>query len=72
MKLKIEFDQKKLFGIIAMFYVFMIFSLPDGIRNQFAIYKMSTKRLPLVNTFNYYFTVLEIPIPISFIFLKKE
>ncbi|SFC87266.1 O-Antigen ligase [Butyrivibrio sp. YAB3001] len=47
---------------IFLLYVFLVLSLPDGIKNMTCLYKMSTRGLPILYTYNYYFSFLEIPI----------
>ena len=45
-----------------MLYAFLILSLPGGIRRATSLYEMSTIGLPIVYTYSYYFSALEIPI----------
>ncbi len=57
-----KISKKKLIQYCFLLYVFLVLSLPDGIKNMTCLYKMSTRDLPLVFTYNYYFSILELPI----------
>lgn len=52
----------KLYKYIFLLYIFLVLSLPDGIKNMTSLYKMSTYGLPIMYTYNYYFSFLELPI----------
>lgn len=52
-----------------LLYVFLVLSLPDGIKNMTALYKMTTRGINVTYTYNYYFSILELPI--IFIALAK-
>lgn len=56
---------------IFLLYIFLVLSLPDGIKNMTCLYKMSTKGLPIVYTYNYYFSILEIPIIIVGLYVYR-
>lgn len=59
--------------IALLLYLFLVQSLPDGIKNMTSLYKMTTADLPVMFTYNYYFSFLEIPIIIiGFILYKKS
>ncbi len=52
----------KLGKYIFLLYIFLVLSLPDGIKNMTCLYQMTTRGLPILYTYNYYFSILEIPI----------
>ena len=54
--------KRKLGYICILLYVFLVLSLPDGITNMTALYKMSTRGINVTYTYNYYFSFLELPI----------
>nr|WP_303242604.1 O-antigen ligase family protein [uncultured Blautia sp.] len=54
--------KRKLGYICILLYVFLVLSLPDGIKNMTALYKMSTRGINITYTYNYYFSFLELPI----------
>ena len=54
--------KRKLGYICILLYVFLVLSLPDGIKNMTALYKMSTREINVTYTYNYYFSFLELPI----------
>lgn len=54
--------KRKLRYILILLYVFLVLSLPDGIKNMTALYKMSTSEINVTYTYNYYFSFLELPI----------
>lgn len=55
-------EKKKIRYILILLYIFLVLSLPDGIKNITALYKMSTRDINVVYTYNYYFSFLELPI----------
>lgn len=62
----------KLGKYIFLLYIFLVLSLPDGIKNMTSLYKMTTQGLPIIYTYNYYFSFLEIPIIIAGIYLYRR
>jgi len=52
----------KFWKYIFLLYIFLVLSLPDGIKNITCLYQMTTRGLPVLYTYNYYFSMLEIPI----------
>ena len=66
-------DKRIKVATIALFlYIFLVQSLPDGIKNMTCLYKMTTVDLPIMFTYNYYFSFLEIPIIIIGLYLYKK
>lgn len=61
----------KLFKYIFLLYIFLVLSLPDGIKNMTCLYKMTTHGLPIVFSYNYYFSFLEIPIILVGLYVYK-
>lgn len=55
-------EKRKLGYICILLYVFLALSLPDGMKNMTALYKMSTRGINVTYTYNYYFSFLELPI----------
>ncbi len=55
-----------------LLYVFLVLSLPDGIKSMTCLYKMNTYGLPIIYTYNYYFSFLEIPIIIVGLYSYKR
>ena len=67
----VEVRTDKLVKYIFLLYIFFVLSLPDGIKNMTCLYKMSTKGLPIVYTYNYYFSFLELPIVIVGLYVYR-
>ena len=67
--MKLVIEKRKLGYICVLLYVFLVLSLPDGIKNMTALYKMTTRGINVTYTYNYYFSILELPI--IFIALAK-
>lgn len=53
---------EKILYVCLLAYVLLILSLPDGIKNMTCLYKMTTKGVHVTYTYNYYFSLLEVPI----------
>lgn len=60
--MKLVVEKRKLGYICVLLYVFLVLSLPDGIKNMTALYKMTTREINVTYTYNYYFSLLEIPV----------
>ena len=60
--MKLVIEKRKLGYICVLLYVFLVLSLPDGIKNMTALYKMTTRGINVTYTYNYYFSILELPI----------
>ena len=60
--MKLVVEKRKLGYICVLLYVFLVLSLPDGIKNMTALYKMTTRGINVTYTYNYYFSLLELPI----------
>ncbi len=60
--MKLVIEKRKLGYICVLLYVFLVLSLPDGMKNMTALYKMTTRGINVTYTYNYYFSVLELPI----------
>lgn len=60
--MKLVIEKRKLGYICVLLYVFLVLSLPDGIKNMTALYKMTTRGINVTYTYNYYFSLLEIPV----------
>lgn len=60
--MKLVVEKRKLGYICVLLYVFLVLSLPDGIKNMTALYKMTTRGINVTYTYNYYFSILELPI----------
>lgn len=60
--MKLVIEKRKLGNICVLLYVFLVLSLPDGIKNMTALYKMTTRGINVTYTYNYYFSLLEIPV----------
>ena len=67
--MKLVVEKRKIGYICVLLYVFLVLSLPDGIKNMTALYKMTTRGINVTYTYNYYFSILELPI--IFIALAK-
>ena len=63
---------KKAGKYLFLLYIFLVLSLPDGIKNVVSLYQMTTRGLPILYTFNYYFTVLELPIIIAGLYVYRS
>lgn len=66
-----KIQARKLGKYLFLLYVFLVLSLPDGIKNMTCLYKMTTRGLPIVYTYNYYFSFLEIPIILVGLYVYK-
>lgn len=60
--MKLVIKKRKLRYICLLLYVFVVLSLPDGIKSMTSLYKMTTFGIDVTYTYNYYFSLLEIPI----------
>lgn len=60
--MRLVVKKRKFEYICLLLYVFLVLSLPDGMKNMTALYKMSTRGINVVFTFNYYFSFLEVPV----------
>lgn len=60
--MKLVIEKRKLAYICVLLYVFLVLSLPDGIKNMTALYKMTTRGINVTYTYDYYFSILELPI----------
>lgn len=61
----------KFWKYIFLLYVFLVLSLPDGIKNMTCLYQMTTRGLPIIYTYNYYFSILEVPIIIMGLYVYR-
>ena len=67
-----KISRDKLGKSLFLMYIFLVLSLPDGIKNMTSLYRMSTRGLPIVYTYNYYFSFLEIPIILAGLYLYRK
>jgi hypothetical protein len=71
--IELRVPNKRSLKIICIFlYIFLVTSLPDGIKSMTAIYKMDTWVFSLVYIYYYYFSVFEIPIIVLGLYLYRR
>lgn len=72
----IEFDienaRDSLFKFAGLILIFVVLSLPDGLKASTSLYSSSTDSLNLVYTFTYYFSWLELPLIIAGLLVYRK
>ena len=65
-------SKKSILLLVIFFVSFILIMLPDSIKNMFCLYKMTTSDLPLVYTYNYYFSIFDLIIILVGLFYYKR
>lgn len=69
---KFKISKKRIYLVILFIFLYIVIFLPDGIKNMFCLYKMTTSDLPLVYTYNYYFSFFDLIVVIWGLFCYKK